>query len=178
MQALYSAAIRGLLDGIDESHSPHLLLDAKSRSMLQHWPLKYQNYAVIYMPGGSSLLAAVHWDTLRGAFGREIGPSAALLLSDRHLVLIAEEKSVRRFGFRRDAKYGGIISYIPRQRLLGHEITERRRVRSLALELRVGETAEKLELLLPIEKCTEVLRLMEQGESKGAKPSRGTINGT
>ena len=178
MQALYSAAIRDLLDGIDESHSPHLLLDAKSRSMLQHWPLKYQNYAVIYMPRGSSLLAAVHWDTLRGAFGREIGPSAALLLSDRHLVLIAEEKSFRRFGFRRDAKYGGIISYIPRQRLVRHEITERRRVRSLALELRVGETAEKLELLLPIEKCAEVLRLIQQAESKGAKPLRGTINAT
>ena len=91
MQALYSAAIRDLLDGIDESHSPQSLLDAKSRLMLQHWPLKFQNYAVIYMPRGSSLLAAAHWDTLRGAFGREIGPSAALLLSDRHLVLIAEE---------------------------------------------------------------------------------------
>jgi hypothetical protein len=178
MQALYSAAIRDLLDGIDQSNGPQLFLDAKSRSMLQHWPLKYQNYAVIYMPRGSSLRAAVHWDTLRGAFGRELGPSAALLLSDRHLVLIAEEKSVGRFGFRREAKYGGIISYIPRQRLVRYEITERRRVRSLALELRVGETAEKLELLLPIEKCTEVLRLMEQGESKGAKPSRGTINGT
>jgi hypothetical protein len=143
MQALYSAAIRDLLDGIDQSNGPQLFLDAKSRSMLQHWPLKYQNYAVIYMPRGSSLRAAVHWDTLRGAFGRELGPSAALLLSDRHLVLIAEEKSVGRFGFRREAKYGGIISYIPRQRLVRYEITERRRVRSLALELRVGGDSRK-----------------------------------
>jgi hypothetical protein len=178
MERLYSAAIRDLLDGIDEIHSPGTLLDPNSREMLQDWPLKFQNYAVIYMPRGSPLVSAVHWNTLRGAFGWEVGPSAALLLSDRHLVLIAEEKSVRRFGFRRDAKYGGIISYIPRQRLVRHEITERRRARSLALELRVGETAEKLELLLPIEKCAEVLRLIQQAESKGAKPSRGTMNAT
>jgi hypothetical protein len=139
--------------------------------MLQHWPLKYQNYAVIYMPRGSSLLAAAHWDTLRGAFGREIEPSAALLLSDRHLVLIAEEKSVRRFGFGRDAKYGGIITYIPRQRLVRREITERRRACSLILELRIGGTTEKLELSFPIEKCAEVLRLVQQAEGKGGMPA-------
>jgi hypothetical protein len=139
--------------------------------MLQHWPLKYQNYAVIYMPRGSSLLAAAHWDTLRGAFGREIEPSAALLLSDRHLVLIAEEKSVRRFGFGRDAKYGGIITYIPRQRLVRREITERRRACGLILELRIGGTTEKLELSFPIEKCAEVLRLVQQAEGKGGMPA-------
>jgi hypothetical protein len=176
MQALYSPAIRDLLDGIDESHSPQSLLDAKSRLMLQHWPLKFQNYAVIYMPRGSSLLAAAHWDTLRGAFGREIGPSAALLLSDRHLVLIAEEKSFRRFGFGRDAKYGGIITYIPRRRLARHETTEQRRACRLILELRVADTTERLELLFPAEKCDEVLRLAQQAEMKGGMPWRGTLS--
>jgi len=93
MERLYSGAIRDLLDGIDGAHSPGTLLDPNSRLMLQGWPLKFQNYAVIYMPRGSPLMIAVHWDTLRGAFGREIAPSAALLLTDRHLVVIAEEKS-------------------------------------------------------------------------------------
>jgi hypothetical protein len=73
---------------------------------------------------------------------RKIGPSAALLLSDRHLVLIAEEKSFRRFGFRRDAKYGGIITYIPRRRLARHETTEQRRARKLTLELCLGDLVD------------------------------------
>jgi len=178
MERLYSTAIRDLLDGIDDAHSPGTLLDPNSRLMLQDWPLKFQNYAVIYMPRGSPLITAVHWDTLRGAFGRETAPSAALLLTDRHLVVIAEEKSFHRFGFRRDAKYGGIISYIPRRRLVRYDITEQRRARSLILELRIRDTTEKLELLFPTEKCTEVLRLVQQTERNGATAARGVINAT
>lgn len=64
------------------------------------------------------------------------------LLSDRHLVLIAEEKSFRRFGFRRDAKYGGIITHIPRRRLARHETTEQRRARKLTLELCLGDLVD------------------------------------
>jgi hypothetical protein len=176
MERLYSGAIRDLLDNIDDARRADTLLNPNSRLMLQDWPLKFQNYAVIYMPRGSPLIAAVHWDTLRRGFGREIAPSAGLLLSDRHIVLISEEKSSRGFGFRRDPKYGGIISYIPRQRLIGHEITEQRRARGLTLELGVGDITERLELFFPIEKCAEVLRLVQQAGRKGASAAPGYIS--
>jgi len=178
MERLYSGAIRDVLDGIDNARRPDTLLDPNSRLMLQNWPLKFQNYAVIYMPRGSPLIAAVHWDTLRRGFGREIAPSAAIFLTDRHLVVIAEEKSFRRFGFRRDTKYGGIISYIPRRRLVRYGMTEQRRARSLSLELGVGDITERLELLFPTEKCGEVLRLVQQTERNGATAARGVINAT
>jgi hypothetical protein len=176
MERLYSAAIRDILDGIDKAHSVGTPLDLNSRSMLQHWPIKFQNFAVIYMPRGSQLVAAVHWGTLRGLFGREIAPSAALLLSDRHIVLIIEEQSFRRFGFGHDAKYGGIISYIPRQRFVRHEVVEQRRANILGLELRVGEVTKKLELLVPIEKRTEVLGLIPQAEWRPPATARGAVN--
>ncbi|MGA8481320.1 MAG: hypothetical protein WB696_25410 [Chthoniobacterales bacterium] len=101
-----------------------------------------------------------------------------VIITDRHLVVIAEEKSFRRFGFRRDAKYGGIISYIPRRRLIRYDITEQRRARSLILELCIGDTAKKLEFLFPTEKCAEVLRLVQQTERNGATAARGVINAT
>ncbi len=101
-----------------------------------------------------------------------------VIITDRHLVVIAEEKSFRRFGFRRDAKYGGIISYIPRRRLIRYDITEQRRAGGLILELCIGDTTKKLEFLFPTEKCAEVLRLVQQTERNGATAARGVINAT
>ena len=46
----------------------------------------------------------------------KLAPAVAMLLTDRHIVLIAEEKSSRWFHFRRHAKYGAIITYFPLNR--------------------------------------------------------------
>jgi hypothetical protein len=81
--------------------------------MISGWPLKFRNFAIIYVPEKSQLLDGVCWKEIRGSFNRELGPAAALVLTDRHIVLIAEEKGTGWFQIRQQAKHGAVMTYFP-----------------------------------------------------------------
>jgi len=49
---------------------------------------------------------------------RELAPAEGLILTDRHLIIIAEERSSS-WLFKSDrAKYGAVVTYFPRSRIL------------------------------------------------------------
>ena len=135
--------------------------------MVGSWPLKFRNFAIIYMPKKSLWLDGVCWKEIRASFGRELAPAAAALVTDRHLVVIAEEKISRWFQFRHDAKYGAIITYFPLNRLADFRIHPHPRFCILELEGCDGHGGEKLEIVFPLDEREAVSRVMGK-----AKPGR------
>jgi hypothetical protein len=165
MQHFYSEAIQDILDAIDgkEHGSPNL--DRSRSSIFMGWPLKFRNFSIIYMPEKSQLLDGVYWNEIRGGFSRELAPAVAMLLTDRHIVFIAEEKSSRWFHFRHHAKYGAIITYFPLNRLSEFRIDPHNRFSILELQGHEGHGSEKLEIMFPRDKREAVSRLMEKASS-------------
>jgi hypothetical protein len=166
MQHTYSDAIQYLLDAIDGPEN--IATNFESRNpIVGRWPLKFRNFAIIYMPKKSLWLDGVCWKEIRGSFGRELAPAAAALVTDRHLVVIAEEKISRWFQFRQDAKYGAIITYFPLNRLADFRIHPHPRFCILELEGNDGDGGEKLEIVFPPDEREAVYRVMGK-----AKPER------
>jgi hypothetical protein len=112
MKSVYHTAVCEILRAIDRERSKET--DPKTSLRFPDWPQKFQNFAIIYTPPGCPLIDGVHSDTVYGRFFGEKAPATALLLTQQDIIVIAEEKSRRWFPSRKAAKYGGIMSYIPR----------------------------------------------------------------
>jgi hypothetical protein len=123
--------------------------------------------ARIYLPEKSRLLDAVYWKEIRGSFNRELGPATALMLTDRHIVLIAEEKGIGWFQFRRHTKHGAVITYFPLDRFVDFHIKAHKRFSILELDGCESQGRERIEVMIPTDKQEVVSRLIE----KGAGPS-------
>jgi hypothetical protein len=162
MEGLYSDAaehIRNSIDGIWHSSDER---DKRILQDLKDWPLKFRNFGWGYLPAGSKLLNAVHWPTVFGRFGQEFAAAGAIFLTDRHLVVIAEDRSRSWFEKRDRTRYGATITYLPRTRISGFNIQERRRLRVLELEAHAAPGAEKFQVYFPTGCQEEVTRLLGQ----------------
>jgi hypothetical protein len=162
MQHNYSDAIQDILDAIDGKGQTTTKRDWIRSPIISGWPLKFRNFSIVYAPEKSQLLDGVYWKEIRGSFNRELAPAAALLLTDRHIVVIAEEKSSRWFQFRHHAKYGAIMTYFPLVRLGDFHINPRKRFSIVELEGRDGHGAEKIEIMIALDKQEAVSRLIEK----------------
>jgi hypothetical protein len=167
MQHTYSDAIQYILDAIDGPENIATSFGRNRNPTVGSWPLKFRNFAIIYVPKKSLWLDGVCWKEIRASFGRELAPAAAALVTDRHLVVIAEEKISRWFQFRHDAKYGAIITYFPLNRLADFRIHPHPRFCILELEGCDGHGGEKLEIVFPLDEREAVSRVMGK-----AKPGR------
>ena len=160
MQRNYSAAIQDILDAIDEKEHVAPKRDWIRSPMLNGWPLKFRNLAIIYVPERSGLLDGVYWNEIRGGFNRELSPAAALVLTDRHIVLIAEEKGIGWFQFLHHGKHGAVMTYFPLDRLAAFHIKAHKRFSVLEL---VGHESQGIEVMIPTDKQEAVSRLIENG---------------
>ena len=163
MQRSYSAAVEDILDAIDRKEHAATKRDWIRSPIISEWPLKFRNFAIMYVPEKSQLLDGVYWKEIRGSFNRELGPAAALLLTDRHIVLIAEEKGAGWFQFRHHPKHGAVMTYLPVDRLADFHIKERRRFCILELEGYENHGREKIEVMIPTDRQEAVSRLIEKG---------------
>ena len=162
MEGFYTSAIDQVLNSIDRIWHPSGERDKKILQDLKDWPLKFRNFGWHYLPRGSKLLEAVHWPTVFGTFGREFVAVGAIFLTDRHLVVMAEDRSRSWFQKRDRTRYGAAITYIPRTRISGFQVQERRRFRVLELEALPAKGAKKYQVLFPTECQEEVTRLLRQ----------------
>jgi hypothetical protein len=162
MQRSYSDAIQDILDAIDGKGQTTTKRDWIRSPIISGWPLKFRNFSIIYVPEKSRLVDGVYWKEIRGSFNRELAPATALLLTDRHIVVIAEEKRFRLFQFGHHAKYGAIMTYFPLVRLGEFHINSRKRFSIVELEGCGGHGAEKIEIMIPLDKQEAVLRLIEK----------------
>jgi hypothetical protein len=164
-ERLYRGAIDLVLDGIDRTRaSQSEFRDRGAAEMLKEWPFRFRNEVLVYVPKGQRLLAATQWPAILGGFRRELAPAGALLVTERELVLIADEKAPD-WSHGEWAKYGGIITYFPLARLDDFHVGQQDRFGVLALYVHASHGGERLEILFPSDHEGAVSKAMERVRS-------------
>jgi hypothetical protein len=173
-ERLYHEAIDLVLDGIDRTRASRSEKDRGASEMLRDWPLKFRNEVLEYLPKGQRLLAATQWPAILGGFRRELAPAGALLVTERELVLIAEEKAPD-WSHGDWAKYGGIITYFPLARLADFHVGQQDRFGVLALYVHASHGGERLEILFPSDHEGAVSKAMERVRSLKTREAEAAI---
>jgi hypothetical protein len=148
-EAFYREAIGLLLAGIDPALANAVDKDRNETLLFEAWPLKFRDEAKRYSPKGQRLLTALQWPAISDGFQRELAPAGALLITERELVLISEEKSSPRKLVGDLHEFGGIITFFPRVRLADFHVSHHERFGVLALQVHSAHGGEKLEFIFP-----------------------------
>jgi hypothetical protein len=157
-EELYREAIGLILDGIDNKE--HTDTD-QNGSLLKAWPLKFRLEAARYLPKGQRLITATRWIGVGDGFERALCPDGALLVTERELVSILEQKALPRQHPGDLHEFGGIITYFPLVRLSDFHISHHGRFGMLALLINAAHGSEKLEIVFPSDREKAVLRTMQ-----------------
>jgi hypothetical protein len=161
-EELYREAIGMILSGIDRTAGIAAQAEHGTASLFEGWPMKFRNEAERYWPKGQRLLAATQWSAILDGFRRELCPAGALLVTERELVLIAEEKGSARLHAGDFEKFGGIITYFPLVRLLDFHVSHHGRFGVQALQVHAVHGGEKLEIIFPVDHERAVSKALEQ----------------
>jgi hypothetical protein len=162
MKQIYCEALQDILDEIDHNVESKAESNWVRNEILRQWPIKFRNASIIYAPRSSRLLDGVQWNDIYGGFRRRLAPAAALVLTDRHLIVIAEEKPSGWFQFRARPQYGEVITYFPLDRLGSFRISEHSRFDILEIVGHEGHGKETLEIMFPHDQAQAVTRLIKE----------------
>ena len=161
----YLDAIRLILNGIDPGPNIGTEIttenDRDATALFAIWPFKFRTEAERYRPKGQRLLAALQWPAIVGGFQRDLVPAGALLITERELVLISEEKQSPRQLAGDIHGFGGIITYFPRVRLAEFHVGVHERFGVLDLQIHAASGGEKLEIIFPADYEQRVATAME-----------------
>ena len=160
----YREAIDLMLAGIDPALPGIAHKDRNEASMFEAWPMKIRNEAQRYWPRRQRFLAAIQWPAIFSGSQRQLAPAAALLITERELVVISEEKNSSAEPHPAEEpkiRFGGIISFLPRVRLADFQVSHQESG-VLTLQLRASQGEEKLEITFPSDHENAVLKGMEQ----------------
>lgn len=172
MGELYRTATQLILEGISNAqnmtHSPKPSILVPTSD----WPLHFRNSISGAVPQGQQILDAMQWPAILGGFGSELAPAAALLATNREIILISEEKALWRGA---STKYGTIVTHFPLLRLARHTIHSQSRIAILDLEMHASHGGETLQVLFPsnhIDAVSRVVNRASQQVSAIATPTR------
>jgi hypothetical protein len=148
---LYTNAIYRVLNLIEDVSEPASEKDRTILTYLESWPHKFRNLGWDFLPPGSCILDGINWPTILGRFRHELGPAIALFLTDRHLVVLADEPS--RSWFVKDdyVNVGVIVTYVPRSRISGFHIQKHNRIHILELHASSAHARECFRVRFPPE---------------------------
>jgi len=163
----YREAIDLILKSVKQTRVPIVQKDRNVASLLEAWPMKFRTEAERYRPKGQHLLAAIQWPALFSGFQRELAPAGALLVTERELVLISEEKQSPRQHEGDAHQFGGIITYFPLARLADFHIGRHERLGVLALQVHAAHGGERLEIIFPSDQEKAVSQAMKQAVGAG-----------
>jgi hypothetical protein len=161
-EEFYHEAIDVLLNDIDQTSPPAAENDLGDALITEAWPIQFRIEAQRYRPKGQRLLTATQWPAIIDGLRRELSPAGALLVTERELVLIAEEKASPRLHSGDSHKFGGIITYFPLVRLADFNVVHQEQFSILALEVHATSGGEKLEIIFPSNQARAVAKAMEQ----------------
>jgi hypothetical protein len=177
---LYREAIGLILAGIDPALTGAAGRDQSEASMFEAWPMKIRNEAQRFSPKGQRFLAAIQWPAIYGGHEQQLAPHGALLITERELVAISEQKdsspesALEAISAKEPKeKFGGIITFVPRVRLLDFHVSHQDGFDVLALELHAAHGGQRLEIIFPSDEEQAVRKAMEQMLS-----SQGSTNQT
>jgi hypothetical protein len=168
MKREYLRAIQDILIAIDGGEGVREKRDLRNNPILRDWPLKFRNISILYAPENCCLLGGVNWPEVYGAFHRQLSPAAAMLLTERYIVIIAGEKPGW-LQFRPRTNYGQIITYFPINRLAKFEIHRAARFSVLELEVRRRDRGEKLVIMLAHDKEEAVSRMLKSVSARAER---------
>jgi len=157
----YREAIQLILNGIDKVDNIEMEMNREPTELFDDWPFKFRMEAERYSPSGQRLLAAVQWPAVVGGFRRELSAAGALLVTERELVVISEEKHSPRQLSGDYHEFGGIITYFPLMRLADFKIRTQEYFSVLAVEVRAAHGGETLEIIFPSGFESHVAKAME-----------------
>ena len=161
----YREAIDLMLAGIDPALAAVAEKDRDEASMFEALPMKFRNEAQRYWPRGQRFLAAIQWPAIFSGSQRQLAPAGALLITERELVVISEEKNSSAEphpAAEPKIRFGGIITFIPRVRLADFQVRHQESFDVLALQLKASHGGEKLEIIFPSDDEKAVSKAMEQ----------------
>ena len=162
---VYRQAIDLILAGIDLALTGISGKDRSEASMFQAWPMKIRNEALRFSPKGQRLLAAIQWPAIFGGSHQQLAPAGALLITERELVTISEEKNASGESSSAEElkeKFGGTITFVPRVRLADFHVSHQERCDVLALEVHAAHGEKKLEIIFPSDEEKAVRKAIEQ----------------
>jgi hypothetical protein len=157
-EEVYREAIGLILDGVDQRKSTSY---DDNRSLLGTWPLKFRLEAERYLPKRQRLITATRWTNLNNEFDYALCPSGALLITERELVSISEQKAYPRQHPGDLHKFGGIISYFPLIHLSDFHISHHGHFDVLELLIHAPHGSEKLEIPFPADREKAVFKTMQ-----------------
>jgi hypothetical protein len=156
---LYREAAHHILRGIEGGTAAAPSEEPAAVAVIETWPIMFRSAVQSTLPEGSDPVAAVQWEAVYGGFRRELSPAAALLATDRELLLISEERAWVRGP--RQAKYGHIATYFPLVRLASFGLRRHERFSILDLEMHASHGGETLHILFPPEREQDVAQVVE-----------------
>jgi len=170
----YREAIDLILAGVDPALTGAAEKSRSEASMFEGWPMKIRNEAQRYWPMGQRFLAAIQWPAVLGGSLEELAPAGALLVTERELVVISEEKEFAgerppeaRPADESKAIFGGVITFVPRVRLKDFHVSHQERCGVLALQVHAAHGGEELKVIFPSDDEMAVSKAMEQLVSRG-----------
>jgi hypothetical protein len=181
----YFEVVELLLAGIDPARAAAAGKERNEASLFENWPLKFRNEAKRYRPSGQRLLAAVRWTAIFDQFQRQIAPAGALLITEREMVVISDEREIRqpieatssetildpaiektetdRDNLPADVyEFSESITFIPRVRLASFQVHHQDQFCVLALQVHGLHGGAKLEINFPSQDDKAVLKALEQ----------------
>ena len=94
----------------------------------------------------------MRWPSVVDGFLRPLCPGGALLVTERELVLISQEKTTGDIG---------VITYFPLVRLWDFHVSQEQRLGVLALEAHARRGGERLEIVFPADHAKPLSKAME-----------------
>jgi hypothetical protein len=169
---LYRDAVRRILRRVERpaAISPQDCPVASPLAEMQ--PIIFRDAVPNPLAEGRCPVAAVQWPAVFGAYGRELAPAAALLTTDRELVLISEKRTGIRMPGK--AKYGYIATYFPLARLARFVLQRNERYILLEIDIQAARGGETIQARFPPECEQNVSQVLEcaMRQSGGAFSSR------
>jgi hypothetical protein len=166
MERLYREAAREVLDGMSGIRGTIPIEDGSLAGLVQGVPLRFWNAVHEFRPVSQRVLATRHWPAVTGGarrwFERELASEAMLVLTERELILISDEKTWSWLRVGRPNKYGDVVTYCPLSRLEGYRVRADDRLARLELELCVAGGGETVKVDFPPEQQRTIGDLMEQ----------------
>lgn len=173
---MYTNAIYRLLNLIGNLTKPPGEKDRSILAYLERWPLKFRNCGWDFLPPDSYLLDGINWPTIVGTLRRQLGPAMALILTNRHLITLADEPSRSWFVNDNHVNVGVIVTYIPRSRISGFETQKHKRFHILEVQVRSAHSHERVRLRFPPEHQGKIIGLANRAMLDGT-PYTGETNG-
>lgn len=153
MAELYQKAAQILLGDMDGVCQAALDDSGNIYDVIKILPLKFKNAILRYLPVGQQVLGFVHWPAVLERklkiFWRELAPEGVLVLTNRQLLFISEEKAWWRGKSKSGSKYGYVVTYFPLSRIKAIRLSEHNSFYTIDVDVAARQLDEKIKIGFP-----------------------------